>query len=225
MTSTKHLGKLAQSWRKTSRPPRTCSLAPGSLWWMTFSLACCAVGWSMNIRAMIRRFGAAPVESPAVGRDGCCGDAVAKMAQAMASLIRWRAALFILDGSCANATTITTTVIRSFAAATGSCPSIFTCRAARQPRRHCSTEFFSCNGRSVAKGPLNGDGLALMATGFATHVPKMASDEGVVDAAKAAIGEALLGVKEDVGEIRPTVRRESIVDVLRAAGFRLGTSG
>jgi NADH-quinone oxidoreductase subunit C len=64
-----------------------------------------------------------------------------------------------------------------------------------------------------------------MATGFATHVPKMASDEGVVDAAKAAIGEALLGVKEDVGEIRPTVRRESIVDVLRAAGFRLGTSG
>jgi len=55
-----------------------------------------------------------------------------------------------------------------------------------------------------------------MATGFATHVPKMASDEGVVDAAKAAIGDALLGVKEDVGEITLTVRRESIVDVLRA---------
>ena len=55
-----------------------------------------------------------------------------------------------------------------------------------------------------------------MATGFATHVPKMASDEGVVDAAKAAIGDALLGVKDDVGEITLTVRRESIVDVLRA---------
>jgi NADH-quinone oxidoreductase subunit C len=55
-----------------------------------------------------------------------------------------------------------------------------------------------------------------MATGFATQVPKMASDEGVIDAAKAAIGDALLGVKEDVGEITLIVRRESIVDVLRA---------
>ena len=55
-----------------------------------------------------------------------------------------------------------------------------------------------------------------MATGFATHVPKMASDEGVVDAAKTAIGDALLGIKDDVGEITLIVRRESIVEVLRA---------
>jgi len=55
-----------------------------------------------------------------------------------------------------------------------------------------------------------------MATGFATHVPKMASDEGVVDAAKAAIGDALIEVQELVGEIMLVVRRESIVDVLRA---------
>jgi NADH-quinone oxidoreductase subunit C len=50
---------------------------------------------------------------------------------------------------------------------------------------------------------------------LAAHVPKMASDDGVIDAAKAALGEALLDVKEAVGEITLTVRRESIVDVCR----------
>jgi NADH-quinone oxidoreductase subunit C len=51
---------------------------------------------------------------------------------------------------------------------------------------------------------------------LASHVPKMASDDGVIDAAKAALGEALLDVKEAVGEITLTVRRESIVEVCRA---------
>ncbi len=50
---------------------------------------------------------------------------------------------------------------------------------------------------------------------LAPHVPKMASDEGVIDAAKAALGDALLEVKDAVGEITLTVRRESIVDVCR----------
>ena len=50
---------------------------------------------------------------------------------------------------------------------------------------------------------------------LATHVPKMASDEGVVDLAKPALGDALLGVKDAVGEISLTVVRESIVEVLR----------
>lgn len=50
---------------------------------------------------------------------------------------------------------------------------------------------------------------------LATHVPKMASDEGVIDAAKAALGDAVLEVKDAVGEISLTVRRESIVEVLR----------
>jgi NADH-quinone oxidoreductase subunit C len=54
-----------------------------------------------------------------------------------------------------------------------------------------------------------------MATKFASHVPKMASDEGVIDAAKAALGDALLDVKEEVDEITLTVRRESIVEVCR----------
>jgi NADH-quinone oxidoreductase subunit C len=44
----------------------------------------------------------------------------------------------------------------------------------------------------------------------------MASDEGVIDAAKKALGDALLSVKEDVGEITLVVRRESIVEVCRA---------
>ena len=51
---------------------------------------------------------------------------------------------------------------------------------------------------------------------LATHVPRTASDEGVADAAKAAVGDALLDLKEHVGEITLTVRREAIVDVLRA---------
>jgi NADH-quinone oxidoreductase subunit C len=55
-----------------------------------------------------------------------------------------------------------------------------------------------------------------MAVQFAPHVPKMASDEGVIDAARAAIGNALIEAKDRVGEITLTVRRESVVDVCRA---------
>jgi len=54
-----------------------------------------------------------------------------------------------------------------------------------------------------------------MAVQLASHVPKMASDEGVVDAAKAALGEAVLEVKEHVGEITLTVNREEIANVLK----------
>lgn len=51
---------------------------------------------------------------------------------------------------------------------------------------------------------------------LASHVPKMASDEGVIDAVKTALGDALLGVEEAVGEITLTVRRESIIETCRA---------
>jgi NADH-quinone oxidoreductase subunit C len=44
----------------------------------------------------------------------------------------------------------------------------------------------------------------------------MASSEGVIEAAKAAIGDALIQAKDAVGEITLTVRRESLVEVLRA---------
>ena len=52
-----------------------------------------------------------------------------------------------------------------------------------------------------------------MAVQLAPHVPKTASDDGVIEAAKAALGNALVEVKEHVGEITLTVRRESIVPV------------
>ena len=51
---------------------------------------------------------------------------------------------------------------------------------------------------------------------LATHVPKMSSDEGVIDAAKKVLGKALLDAVELVGEITLTVARDSIVDVCRA---------
>ena len=55
-----------------------------------------------------------------------------------------------------------------------------------------------------------------MAVQFASHVPRMASDEGVIDAARSALGDALLNVKNEVDEITLTVRPESVVEVLRA---------
>jgi len=54
-----------------------------------------------------------------------------------------------------------------------------------------------------------------MAVQLASHVPKTASDDGVVDAAKAALGEAVVEVKEHVGEITLTVKREEITNVLK----------
>jgi NADH-quinone oxidoreductase subunit C len=44
----------------------------------------------------------------------------------------------------------------------------------------------------------------------------MASDEGVIDAARKAVGKALIGTKDAVGEITLTVERDSIVAVLKA---------
>jgi NADH-quinone oxidoreductase subunit C len=44
----------------------------------------------------------------------------------------------------------------------------------------------------------------------------MASDEGVIDAAKAALGDALVDVREHVGEITLVVRPEAVVDACRA---------
>jgi NADH-quinone oxidoreductase subunit C len=55
-----------------------------------------------------------------------------------------------------------------------------------------------------------------MATKLASHLPRMASDEGVIEAAKAALGDAIVDVKDHVGEITLTVKRDSIVAVCRA---------
>jgi NADH-quinone oxidoreductase subunit C len=49
-----------------------------------------------------------------------------------------------------------------------------------------------------------------------THnAPRYASNEGVLDAMRAATGAAFMDAKEAAGEISITVRRESIVDVCR----------
>jgi NADH-quinone oxidoreductase subunit C len=55
-----------------------------------------------------------------------------------------------------------------------------------------------------------------MAVKLAPHVPRTAPNDGVIEAAKAALGDALLDVTDHVREITLTVRRESIVEVCRA---------
>ena len=50
---------------------------------------------------------------------------------------------------------------------------------------------------------------------IALHVPRTASDEGVIDAAKKALGDSILAVKEHVGEITLTVKRDEIANVLK----------
>jgi NADH-quinone oxidoreductase subunit C len=51
---------------------------------------------------------------------------------------------------------------------------------------------------------------------LAAHVPQTSSDEGVIDAARKALGDALLEVREAVGEVTLVVERESIATVLEA---------
>ena len=51
---------------------------------------------------------------------------------------------------------------------------------------------------------------------MASHVPTMASDEGVIAAAKKALGKALHDARELVGEVTLVVERDSIATVLKA---------
>jgi NADH-quinone oxidoreductase subunit C len=51
---------------------------------------------------------------------------------------------------------------------------------------------------------------------LAAHIPQTASNDGLIDAAKAAAGASLIDVKDHVGEITLTVARDSIVTVLAA---------
>ena len=54
-----------------------------------------------------------------------------------------------------------------------------------------------------------------MAVKLASHVPQMASDEGVVESARKSLGSALIEVFEHVGEISLVVERDAILDVCR----------
>ena len=49
----------------------------------------------------------------------------------------------------------------------------------------------------------------------ALHVPRTASDERVIDAAKKALGDTIVDVKNHVGEITLTVKRDQIANVLK----------
>ncbi|HEX6783029.1 MAG TPA: NADH-quinone oxidoreductase subunit C [Sphingomicrobium sp.] len=51
---------------------------------------------------------------------------------------------------------------------------------------------------------------------LATHVPRTAPNDGVIEAATKALGAALIEAREHVGEITLVVQREAIVDVCRA---------
>jgi len=51
---------------------------------------------------------------------------------------------------------------------------------------------------------------------LATHAPKTASNDGVIDAAKKVIGKVLVEARDRVGEITLVVQREAVVDVCRA---------
>jgi NADH-quinone oxidoreductase subunit C len=51
---------------------------------------------------------------------------------------------------------------------------------------------------------------------LAPQVPQTASNEGVVEAAKAALGASLIDVSEHVGEVTLAVARESIAEVLQS---------
>lgn len=55
-----------------------------------------------------------------------------------------------------------------------------------------------------------------MAVQLAPHVPRTASNDGVIEAARKAIGDAIVDAKDHVGEVTLTVRRESVVEVCRA---------
>lgn len=55
-----------------------------------------------------------------------------------------------------------------------------------------------------------------MAVKLAPHVPRTAPNDGVIDGAKVALGEALIEAREHVGEIMLVVQREALVEVCRA---------
>jgi NADH-quinone oxidoreductase B subunit len=127
----------------------------GSLMWMTFGLACCAV--EMMQMSMPRydaeRFGFAPRASPRQSDVMIvAGTLTNKMAPALRKVYdQMPEPRYVISmGSAPTAAATTTIPIRWCAAATASCRSTSTCPAARRPRRRCSTACCFCRRRSAA---------------------------------------------------------------------------
>jgi len=134
----------------------------GSLWWMTFGLACCAVEMiHVNMpRYDLERFGAAPRASPRQSDVMIvAGTLCNKMAPALRRVYdQMSEPKYVISmGSCANGGGYIIIAIRSCAAAIGSCRSTSMCPAARRPPKRCFTASCSCSGRSAAWERSNAD--------------------------------------------------------------------
>ncbi len=144
--------------------PRSCSSGArtGSLWWMTFGLACCAVEMiHVNMpRYDLERF--APHRAPpaSVGRDDRRRHAVqqdgARTPQGHDQMSEPK--YVISMGSCANGGGYyhySYSVVRGCDRVV---PVDIYVPAARRPRKHCSMASCSCSGKSAAAGASNGEG-------------------------------------------------------------------
>src|SRR6516225_5239637 len=126
----------------------------GSLMWMTFGLACCAVEM-MQVsmpRYDVERFGFAPRASPRQSDVMIvAGTLTNKMAPALRKVYdQMPEPRYVISmGSCANGGGTTIIPTRWCAAATVSCRSTFTCRAVRRPRKRCCMAYYCCRRKSV----------------------------------------------------------------------------
>jgi NADH-quinone oxidoreductase B subunit len=135
----------------------------GSLMWMTFGLACCAVEMmQMSMpRYDIERFGIAPRASPRQSDVMIvAGTLTNKMAPALRKVYdQMPEPRYVISmGSAPMAAATTTIPIRWCAAATASCRSTSTCPAARPRRRRCCTASCCCRRRSAAPARSSGEG-------------------------------------------------------------------